>query len=191
MTTRKMLTAVDLSEISEPLVIYSHSIAHQIEHRGNVYTRAPPYGHLAADIALDPSRNGCPGVGSSEEEDGYYVRKAEESFPNEPEHKHEIIVKEGYPADVVIQTAKEGNYGLIVVGYKGHSTLVRILVGSTGAASLAMPLAPYSYIAPVRDYLRSSDDQLTAARLLLCPRSCRAAAGRREKLHICAAFLAS
>jgi nucleotide-binding universal stress UspA family protein len=134
MTTRKMLTAVDLSEISEPLVTYSHSIAHRL---GIEVTYIHALPHTAIWRGYEPwipPEMDAQVWEVARKKMAYYVRKAEESFPNEPEHKHEIIVKEGYPADVVIQTAKEGNYGLIVVGYKGHSTLERILVGSTGAA---------------------------------------------------------
>jgi len=43
----------------------------------------------------------------------------------------EILIESGQPAEVIVETARERNCDLIVVGTHGHSTLKDVLVGST------------------------------------------------------------
>jgi nucleotide-binding universal stress UspA family protein len=48
----------------------------------------------------------------------------------------EVLIKNGVPAEVIVETAQEGNCDLIVVGTYGHSTLKDVLVGSTAKSVL-------------------------------------------------------
>jgi nucleotide-binding universal stress UspA family protein len=43
----------------------------------------------------------------------------------------EVLIKQGAPAEVIVETAREQNCDLIVVGTHGHSTLADVMVGST------------------------------------------------------------
>ena len=43
----------------------------------------------------------------------------------------EVLIKNGVPAEVIVETAKERNCDLIVVGTYGHGTITDVLVGST------------------------------------------------------------
>ncbi|MEE4262894.1 MAG: universal stress protein [Desulfobacteraceae bacterium] len=43
----------------------------------------------------------------------------------------EVLIKNGVPAEVIVETAKEQNCDLIVVGTYGHGSLSNVLVGST------------------------------------------------------------
>jgi nucleotide-binding universal stress UspA family protein len=43
----------------------------------------------------------------------------------------EVLIKNGAPAEVIVETARERNCDLIVVGTYGHGTLADVLVGST------------------------------------------------------------
>jgi len=43
----------------------------------------------------------------------------------------EVLIKHGAPAEVIVETAREQNCDLIVVGTHGHSTLADVMVGST------------------------------------------------------------
>ncbi len=43
----------------------------------------------------------------------------------------EVLIKNGVPAEVIVETAQERNCDLIVVGTYGHGTLIDVLVGST------------------------------------------------------------
>lgn len=41
-----------------------------------------------------------------------------------------VIVKQGIPADIIIEQAKELNVDLIVIGSLGHNTLYNVFIGS-------------------------------------------------------------
>ena len=43
----------------------------------------------------------------------------------------EILIKNGDPAEIIIQTAKEQKCDLIVMGTHGHGGLTDVLIGST------------------------------------------------------------
>ena len=43
----------------------------------------------------------------------------------------EVLIKNGVPAEVIVETAKERSCDLIVVGTYGHGTITDVLVGST------------------------------------------------------------
>jgi nucleotide-binding universal stress UspA family protein len=43
----------------------------------------------------------------------------------------EILIKNGTPAEAIVETAQEQNCDLIVLGTRGHSTLANVFVGST------------------------------------------------------------
>ncbi len=43
----------------------------------------------------------------------------------------EILIKNGTPAEIIVQTAKEQNCDLIVMGTHGHSGITDVLIGST------------------------------------------------------------
>jgi nucleotide-binding universal stress UspA family protein len=43
----------------------------------------------------------------------------------------EILVKSGVPAEIIVQTAKEQNCDLIVMGTHGHGVIADVLIGST------------------------------------------------------------
>ena len=44
---------------------------------------------------------------------------------------HEILIKGGVPAEIIVQTAKEQNCDLIVMGTHGRSVIADVLIGST------------------------------------------------------------
>ena len=43
----------------------------------------------------------------------------------------EILIKNGVPSEIILQTAKELNFDLIVMGTHGHSVIADVLIGST------------------------------------------------------------
>ena len=63
----------------------------------------------------------------------YYFKKAKEKLPELANVDFDMVVKEGSPSDVIIDFAKQGDYNLIVIGYRGQSTIERLVVGSTAA----------------------------------------------------------
>jgi len=43
----------------------------------------------------------------------------------------EVLIKSGTPAEVIVETAKQLNCDLIVMGTHGHGVLADVLIGST------------------------------------------------------------
>ena len=43
----------------------------------------------------------------------------------------EILIKNGDPAEIIVQTAKEQKFDLIVMGTHGHGAITDVLIGST------------------------------------------------------------
>ncbi len=43
----------------------------------------------------------------------------------------DILIKNGAPAETIVQTAKEQNCDLIVMGTHGHGAITDVLIGST------------------------------------------------------------
>ncbi|MEA4880664.1 MAG: universal stress protein [Synergistaceae bacterium] len=130
---KKILVAVDMSKMSEEVFCYGCSLAlrlgadaafiHVLPHptlwRGYEPWLPPEIDAEVAEIArkkLD-----------------YYLRKAKEENPEIEGMKYEMVVKEGSPSDVIINYAREKEFNLIVIGYRGQSTIERLVVGSTAA----------------------------------------------------------
>lgn len=132
--TGRVLVAIGVSDLSEEIVHYSHRIAHEM--------------NLTLDFVhvFEPIKPGFRGfrqwIPDNIFEDArksyrYKVKKwlmaAEERYPDAREHKHEIFIEEGNPAEKVIEKAQEGNYSLIITGSKDENTMKEVLVGSTAA----------------------------------------------------------
>ncbi len=59
---------------------------------------------------------------------------SEEANANEEDQTFvtdEILIKNGAPAEIIVQTAKERNCDLVVMGTHGHGVIADVLIGST------------------------------------------------------------
>jgi len=129
---KKILVAVDLSELGEKVVSYGHSLAHRLGVEATfVHILPQPYLWKGYEPWVPPDLD-TEIRGIAEKKIHYFIKKAEHGMGLES-HEHKIIVEEGDPADSVIRIAREGSYNLIVVGYRGHSALEYLVVGSTAA----------------------------------------------------------
>jgi len=54
----------------------------------------------------------------------------------------EILIKNGAPADVIVETAQESTCDLIVMGTHGHSTITDVFVGSTAKRVIRQSAVP-------------------------------------------------
>jgi nucleotide-binding universal stress UspA family protein len=71
--------------------------------------------------------------------DHVVIREVLEAFSDEartdgedqPFVTDEILIKNGDPAEIIVQTAKEQNCDLIVVGTHGYGAITDVLIGST------------------------------------------------------------
>ncbi|NLB83240.1 MAG: universal stress protein [Synergistaceae bacterium] len=130
---KKILVAVDMSKMSEEVFGYGCSLAlrlgtdatfiHVLPHptlwRGYEPWLPPEIDAEVAEIARKKL--------------AYYLRKAKEDIPEIDRMNYEMVVKEGTPSDVIINYAREKEFNLIVIGYRGQSTIERLVVGSTAA----------------------------------------------------------
>lgn len=130
---RKILVAVDLSKMSDKLIAYACSLSHRLDVEADfIHVLPHPTLWKGYEPWLPPELD----VEISEiarKKINYYIHKAKEAMPQFAERSHEIIVEEGSPSDVIIRCAKEGDYNLIIIGYRGQSTIERLVVGSTAA----------------------------------------------------------
>ncbi|MBW2478504.1 MAG: universal stress protein [Deltaproteobacteria bacterium] len=60
-----------------------------------------------------------------------FSEKAQDDAQAQTFGTDEILIKNGTPAEVIVDTAQEHNCDLIVMGTYGHGTLTDVLVGST------------------------------------------------------------
>ena len=130
---KKILVAVDMSKMSEEVFCYGCSLAlrlgadaafiHVLPHptlwRGYEPWLPPEIDVEVAEIARKKLE--------------YYLRKSKENYPELENTNYTMVVKEGNPSDVIINYAKEHDMHLVVIGYRGQSTLERLVVGSTAS----------------------------------------------------------
>jgi len=54
----------------------------------------------------------------------------------------EILIKDGAPAEIIVQTAIEQNCDLVVMGTHGHGAIADVLIGSTAKWVIRQSLIP-------------------------------------------------
>lgn len=60
-----------------------------------------------------------------------FSEKAQADAEDQPFVTDEVLIKHGTPAEAIIETAREQDCGIIVVGTHGHGTFADVFVGST------------------------------------------------------------
>ncbi len=63
----------------------------------------------------------------------YYFRKTKEDLPELENVEYKMVVKEGNPSDVIMSYAGRTTLTSSSLGYRGQSTIERLVVGSTAA----------------------------------------------------------
>jgi len=128
---KKVLVAVDLSKMSENIVQYACSISERLDVETNfIHVLPHPTLWKGYEPWLPPEMD-VEISDIAKKKIRYYISKAKKTSPDSVEHCHEVIVEEGNPSDVIIRKAKDDNYNLIIIGYKGQSAIERLVVGST------------------------------------------------------------
>ena len=126
LTVRSILCPVDFSEESRQALLWASAIA---QHRGGeltVLSVVEPLLAQAARIRL--------GVDLSRAEAAPALREFVEATLPEPERQASRVrmeVTEGDPSEVILQTARRQEAGLIVMGTHGLGGLRKLLLGST------------------------------------------------------------
>jgi len=130
---KKILVCVDMSssKLMEHLVEYGHNLAHRLDVEVTFLHVLPSphiwkgYGTwIQPDIAKEAQE-------SARKKILYYIHKAEEKYPELPSHEHPILFGQGDSAEVIIETAKQTDYNLIIIAYKSGSGIQEMMVGNT------------------------------------------------------------
>lgn len=131
---RKILVAVDLSHMGEQVVNYGLNLAYRLDVDVS-FIHVLPHPYLFKGYEPWVPREGIDQEVSQVARKRllYYLRKAEEKNPSLQHVERDVHVLEGNPGDMVIRFARENDYNLIVTGYRGHSAIERLVVGSTAS----------------------------------------------------------
>lgn len=131
---RKILVAVDLSHMGEQVVNYGLNLAYRLDVDVS-FIHVLPHPYLFKGYEPWIPREGIDQEVSEVARKRllYYLRKTEEKNPSLQHVERDVHVLEGNPGDIVIRFARENDYNLIVTGYRGHSAIERLVVGSTAS----------------------------------------------------------
>lgn len=129
----KILIAVDMSKMSEDVFAYGCSLALRLEAEAEfIHVLPHPVLWRGYEPWLPPEIDAEVAEIARKKLD-YYLKKAKEAFPELVHKNYKMVVQEGNPSDVIMSYAKENDFNLIVIGYRGQSTIERLVVGSTAA----------------------------------------------------------
>lgn len=132
--SEKILVAVDFSKVGEAVARYGHKLgASTNAHVTFIHVVPEP------SLVLYNYAPGIPGFLEEHQEELKKVAKKKMDLllsnaeaaciKGHPECKEVIL--EGDPAQAILDYAKDKGYTMLIVGYKGHSTMERLLIGST------------------------------------------------------------
>ena len=132
--SEKILVAVDFSKVGEAVARYGHKL-------GCSTKAAITFVHVVPEpsLVLYNYAPGIPGFLEEHQEELKKVAKKKMQVLLEhadaacgPTHADcKQVILEGDPAQTILDYAKEHGYTMLILGYKGHSAMERLLIGST------------------------------------------------------------
>ncbi len=128
--SQKILVPIDFSEFNQ--MVISKAIDHAKLVNGDIYLI-----HVATlDIGVIVSETGFTYLPELEQtalnEEAEQMGKLKKEIEAKG-IKCETIVKQGIPADIIVQEAKDLEVDLIVIGSLGHNSLYNMLIGSVAS----------------------------------------------------------
>ena len=123
--SEKILVAVDFSKVGEAVARYAHKL-------GCSSNAAVTFVHVVPESSL-LLYDYAPGIPD-------FLEQQQEELKKEAKKKLQLllgnaenkqVILEGDPAQTILDYAKENGYTMLILGYKGHSTMERLLIGST------------------------------------------------------------
>ena len=123
--SEKILVAVDFSKTGEAVARYAHKLSSSTKAAITFVHVVPESSLLLYDYA--------PAIPDFLEQQQEELKKAAKKklqlLLGNVDSKQVIL--EGDPAQTILDYAKENGYTMLILGYKGHSTMERLLIGST------------------------------------------------------------
>lgn len=134
----KILVAVDGSEFTKRMLAYwaAHDEWLGEQHQYTVLTVVPSIPPRAAAVL---SREVLLGYYADEGDKIFHPVRA---FLDQQGRQATYLSKTGHVAEVIAQTAKEGDFDLIMMGSHGHSELTSLVLGSVATRVLASCRTP-------------------------------------------------
>ena len=123
--SEKILVAVDFSKIGEAVARYAHKLSSSTKTAVTFVHVVPESSLLLYDYA--PS---IPNLLEEQEAKLDSIAKKKLQLLTENMDCKQVLLK-GDPAQSLLDYAKENGYTMLILGYKGHSAMERLLIGST------------------------------------------------------------
>ena len=123
--SEKILVAVDFSKTGEAVARYAHKLSSSTKAAITFVHVVPQSNLLLYDYAP-----GVPDFLEQQEEELKKVAKKKLQLLLENTDCKQVIL-EGDPAQTILDYVKEHGYTMLILGYKGHSAMERLLIGST------------------------------------------------------------
>ena len=129
----KILVALDFSKLGKDVANYGYELGkmynadltfmHVVPEPSVVFNSYAPTIPVVIDAHIAELKT------AAERKLAFYISDACKKY-NGNDHKCTSVVEVGDPAQSVIEYAKENKFDLIVLGYRGHSAIEALLVGS-------------------------------------------------------------
>ena len=129
----KILVALDFSKLGKDVANYGYELGkmynadltfmHVVPEPSVVFNSYAPTIPVVIDAHIAELKT------AAERKLAFYISDACQKY-NGNDHKCTSVVEVGDPAQSVIEYAKENKFDLIVLGYRGHSAIEALLVGS-------------------------------------------------------------
>ena len=123
--SEKILVAVDFSKTGEAVARYAHKLSSSTKAAITFVHVVPQSNLLLYDYAP-----GVPDFLEQQEAKLDSIAKKKLQLLSENTDCKQVILK-GDPAETILDHAKEHGYTMLILGYKGHSAMERLLIGST------------------------------------------------------------
>ena len=123
--SEKILVAVDFSKTGEAVARYAHKLSSSTKAAITFVHVVPQSNLLLYDYAP-----GVPDFLEQQEAKLDSIAKKKLQLLTENMDCKQVLLK-GDPAQSLLDYAKENGYTMLILGYKGHSAMERLLIGST------------------------------------------------------------
>lgn len=130
----KILVALDFSKLGKDVVNYGYELGklfkgdltfmHVVPEPSVVFNSYAPTIPIIIDSSISELRH------SAQKKLDFYISEAKENHQDSTSD-YRTVVEVGDAAQCIIEYAKNNNFDLIVLGYRGHSAIEALLVGST------------------------------------------------------------
>ncbi|MEM6532469.1 MAG: universal stress protein [Myxococcota bacterium] len=151
LTIKKILVPVDFSDDSRPAVDYAIALGDKLGAEVtllHVVDYPPPYSQVEALTMVAP-------VEGEVTFDAFLRKRAHQDMSEfsagYPRDAFKTDFQSGPAAEGIVQSAKDGDYDLVVMGTHGRTGLSRLMIGSVAERTIRTAPCPVLTIPPARE----------------------------------------